>query len=243
LPVENLQERLAAMSALWDDTEATAGSLFEPPPPGDYEGLVHEFDFFEGGTPKQAFVKVRLQVQGENQYAGRFAEIVNSLEDPERLGFLKSLFNTLAGDDLGQAVLGRQYRLTDVAPETDFLISLLDVPVRFRVVASKKLNEETGKPYLNVYLNERLGQPVRQGDTAGRAGSTVAETQGQQINDELAQRKSDVPNDFDASTPPTTGSAPVQGQPLPRVDGCVCPAPEAGRFAEKCPIPGHGIPF
>lgn len=234
MSVDNLQERLAAMSALFDDVEPASGSLFEPPPPGDYEGLVYEFAFFEGGTPKQAFVKVVIDTQhdlnGNTQFAGRRAEIVNSLEDPERLPFLKALFDTLVGDDGGVSVLGRRYSITDVVPESPLLVALLDVPVRFRAVESKKVNQETGRPYLNIYLNERLGAAVRQGAVdPARAGNA-----------------SDVDNDtsgFDASVPPSAGAAVVEGAPLPKADGCICPAPEQGRFLETCQVPGHGIPF
>lgn len=229
MSVDNLQERLAAMSALFDDVEPASGSLFEPPPPGDYEGLVFEFAFFEGGTPKQAFVKVVIDTQrdlnGNAQFAGRRAEIVNSLEDPERLPFLKALFDTLVGDDGGVSVLGRRYSITDVVPESSLLVSLLDVPVRFRAVESKKANPETGKPYLNIYLNERLGAAVRQGAVdPARAGS------------------SDVDNDtsgFDASVPPAADDTPAKPA------GCICPNPQGGQFNLACPVVGHGedIPF
>lgn len=234
MPVDNLSDRLAALAAQFDAVEPATGSMFEPPPPNDYDGLVHEFDFFEGGNPTQAFVKVRLLTQqstdGNTQYGGRYAEVVNSLEDPERLPFLKALFDTLAG--------GQPYRLTDIAPETPFLISLLDVPVRFRVAESKKVNQETGKPYLNVYVKERTGQAVRQGDVGQRASMTP--TAGAAVEAELAQQltQQQAPQGSVTGEPPT-----VEGQPLPKVEGCICPAPEKGKFDERCTVPGHGIPF
>lgn len=250
MPVDNLSDRLAALAAQFDAVEPATGSLFEPPPPDDYDGLVHEFDFFEGGQPSQAFVKVRLLTQqstsGSTQYGGRYAEVVNSLEDPERLPFLKALFDTLAD--------GQPYRLTDIAPETPFLISLLDVPVRFRVAASKKINNETGKPYLNVYVNERTGPPIRQGDVGQRASMTPGA--GAAVEAELAAQLTGQASSATSPTtsqgqpygqPPAAAPAPhpanVQGQPLPKVAGCICPAPEKGQFDERCTVPGHGIPF
>jgi hypothetical protein len=87
MSIQDLEARLAAM----DDEFRRApseSSLYEPPPDGTYQALVDSWDHFEGGEPRQAFLKCVFQVQNHPDYGGRYAETIFSLEDPERLTFL-----------------------------------------------------------------------------------------------------------------------------------------------------------
>jgi hypothetical protein len=234
-PIDNLAERLKRNEEAFKAASADGpASLFDPPPDGDYQTLVHEFDFFEGGQPKQAYLKIRFQVQHHPEHAGRFCESVYSLEDPDRLDFLKSDLAKLVGRD---AVEGLNFAV-DLLPGSDFLESLLDVPVLVRVKTGTKINPRTEKPYVSIYLQQRLGDPVHGATPPGR----------------LPTSGSDVPNDTSGFDPVSQQVAedaenPLDVSPEARrealVDaGCVCEDPvavadgEAGGHVD-CPLPGH----
>jgi hypothetical protein len=51
-PIDNLADRLARVQSAFD---AAPVGFDNQPPDGDYQTLVHDFDFFQGGTPRRAY--------------------------------------------------------------------------------------------------------------------------------------------------------------------------------------------
>jgi hypothetical protein len=241
VPIDNLAERLARLQSNFQEASADGGSMYDPPPDDDYQALIHEFDFFEAGPPTQAFLKMRFQVQHHPEYGGRFADTVYSLEDPDRIDWLKKDLATLVGreqvEQLNDGV--------DLLPGSDFLESLLDVPVLIRVKRPGRKNAK-GYEIVNVYLQQRLGDQQRP------------------PQDRLPVSGSDVPNDTSAFDETAKHEA-EQARQLsedaenPLLDaqerrealleaGCICEDPVAVQDGDKttahvdCPLPGHA-PF
>lgn len=152
MSIENLEARLAQMAGAWEDAPTDTGSLFTPPPDGDYQALVHEFRFVEGGTPVQAFLVNAFQIDNDPEYSGRIVDTMFSLEDPERIKWLKAHFAKLGVDV-------EHVPITQIVPGSPLLNGLLDTPVLIRVKRSDKLDQRTGLPRVNIYLQERLGSP------------------------------------------------------------------------------------
>lgn len=243
-PIENLQARLERMQPAFEAAPDTPPSLFDPPPDGDYQTLLHEFDFFEGGQPKQAFLKMRFQVVHNEEYAGRFCETVYPLEDEERIGYLKRDLKTLGADM-------DSFRLVDCVPDSPFLIGLLDTPTLIRVKTGSKINEKTGKPYVSVYIEQKIGDAPQR-----RSARDMAR------REDLPERtgQSDVPDDtsdFEATRKAEQEAArdAKYGETIPEgtdeertaelvAAGCECEDPLAveaqpGTGSIECPIPGH----
>ena len=232
MPIDNLAERLARLNANFQDAPASS-SMYDAPPDDDYQALIHEFDFFEAGSPTQAFLKFRYQVQHHPEYGGRICDNVYNLEDPDRIEYLKRDLARLVGEEkVAQLNYG-----TDLLPGSDFLESLLDVPVLIRVKRPGKTNSK-GYEIVNVYLQQRLGEQQRP------------------AKDRLPTSGSDVPSDtkdFDETRAKEAQAAEDGGNPLFSAEerrealleaGCVCDDPVAvadggGGGSIECPVPGH----
>lgn len=174
MSVDNLEERLARQQEEYANVPAASnGEPDELPPDGDYQALVRAFDFFESkaGT---AYFKIELEIALDPEYKGRSVDVIRQLEprleqDQEswrkQLSFLKGDLKTL-----GVPV---DTPLTEIRPGSDVLRAVLDVPVEIAIRTSQSINQKTGQPYRNVYINERLGEPMRAGggdvppDTSG----------------------------------------------------------------------------
>lgn len=143
--VPNLKERLAAMNDAWQT--ADDGSQL---PDGTYQALVQAFDPIEGGG--RAFLKTVFVIQHHETYSGREVEVIHSLEDPDRIHYLRKHLRILG------------IELDDLGDLETVLHTALDVPVEIAVKASDRINDFTGLPYLNVYVNERLGDPLQRTD-------------------------------------------------------------------------------
>lgn len=152
MAIDNLEERLAAMQPAFTEASADTGSPFEPPPDGDYQALVKRFDFFESKAG-QAFLKTEMEVVHDQAYNGREVSVVHNLEDPERINYLKRHLDILGAD-----VKGLDLRL--IRPGSELLGSLCDTPVEITVKTSDRVDKD-GKPYRNIYVNRRLGEPIR----------------------------------------------------------------------------------
>lgn len=238
-PIDNFEARMAAVAAAFNQApDEGAGSQFDPPPDGEYQAILDSWDHFEGGTPTQAFIKAVCRVVNHPEVAGRKADIVNALEDPERIGWLKELLVKLGAREVCQAngwdFDHPQMFPALVVPGSPILRALVDTPVLIKVVTSDRQKPD-GSYYRNVYLQQRLGPP----------GSMAAPTQQQmpvapqpvqlpvnavtQLPPSPAQYQSDVttPQDLAAFPPPAgdpfafgQSQAPVQpqqqaGPPIP----------------------------
>jgi hypothetical protein len=153
-PIDNLAERLAGLNDDWQDAKTFSRNW---PPDGDYQALVHRFDFFEGGENNHAYLKTELEVQHDDDWHGTIVETIHDLEDPDRLGFLKQHLQTLG------------LELDSFSDLENRLSEVLDVPVAIRIKTSDKTDND-GNNYRNAYVNERLGGPIGSDvppDTAG----------------------------------------------------------------------------
>jgi hypothetical protein len=243
-PIENLADRLARVQSAFDAAPDEGASLFDPPPDGDYQCLVHEFDFFEGGEPRQAYMKIRFVVVHHDEQAGRFCEVVYTLEDPERIGYLRADLHKLgentANFDLAQEIASGA--LQD---------RLLDTPVLVRVKTGSKLNPKTGKPYVGVYVQRKLGEPDRSARPTTATNSTTAGLPNSDVPgagaDEFVHPQQasldDVP--FDGKEQPAPGQGNQEAHLRER--GCICEEPVKVELKQAvghvdCPLPGHA-PF
>jgi hypothetical protein len=111
---------------------------------------VEGFDTFESKAG-QLFLKTKLQLTGTgDRWDGETVECVHNLEDPERIGFAKKHL----------ATLGLDVQSLDLASLLDQLGQVLDVPVEVQVKRSDRTDDE-GNPYVNYYVNKRLGDRCR----------------------------------------------------------------------------------
>ena len=224
---DNLAERLARMQGAFQDAAADPSG---DPPDGDYQALVHRVEFFEAGSPTQAFIKIVFQIQHHPAQGGRETGSVFSLEDPERIGFLKAALARVVGservDQLNLAV--------DCLPGSEFIENeLLDVPVMVRVKRPGKTNSK-GYEIVNVYIQDRLGDQQRPPRAA--AGDTGDASEFEQTRAKEAQQAAE-----DADNPLFT--AEERREALIEA-GCVCDDPVAvadgaGGGSIECPVPGH----
>jgi hypothetical protein len=243
---ENLADRLARVQPAFDAAPDEDTDRFAPPPDGEYQTLVHEFDFFEGGDPKQAYMKIRFQVVHHPEQAGRFCEIVYTLEDPDRISYLRRDLARL-GEDTSRFDLACE--LTTGALQA----RLLDTPVLVRVKTGTKINPKTGTPYVSVYVQRRLGDPNRSArrDLERTGASDVpGAAPGEFVHPH--QTPYQTPGQTSLDDVPFTGDEPVSEgarnqEAHLRELGCICENPLAveTRLAAgnvDCPIPGHA-PF
>lgn len=132
------------LQAAWNDAPAQSGSIFDPPPDGEYDALVHEFEFIaweaKDGKPAGMGLKVNYQVCNDAKYTGRIVGDMFGLA-PERLGFLKGWLEQFGVDtnamSLGQLRPGIEGSVID---------PLLDKAV---VVKVRRKGQ-----YVNVYLQQ-----------------------------------------------------------------------------------------
>lgn len=169
---KEVEARLAAL----DDNFKSASS--EPmgydntlPEPGDYQTIFTRVEFFEKkDAPNNAFLKTVFEVQDDAMYQGKEIEMIYNLEPhkvplgqptPDRdaiemkLGFLKRDLKTMGVD-----VDGEDFSFAQVRPGSAIWEECLNAPFLIGVRDSKKVNPNTGSPYRNAYLNERLGAPI-----------------------------------------------------------------------------------
>lgn len=176
--INDLEGRLAAMQEAFNDAPTDSGSITELPPDGEYQALVKSFDVFESKAG-DLYLKTVLEVAFDREYAGREAPTIHSLDDPDRIKFLKTHLSRLGADV-------ENLDMREVRPGSELLTSLLDVPVAIAVRTSSK-TDANGVPYRNVYLNERLGNPMN-ANGAGVVG-------GPMLGGKVQQPATDVPAD------------------------------------------------
>jgi hypothetical protein len=149
---DDITAALDSLAEAFNSAPAQGGSIYDPPPDGDYQALVHEFNFvgwdakpaMNGQPAKPAGIglKVNYQITNDATYAGRVCGTMFNLH-PERIGYLKGWLSKLGVETDGLDI--RQLR-----PEPGGLLEkLLDTPVLIRVVRKGG--------YTNIYLEDRLG--------------------------------------------------------------------------------------
>ncbi len=237
--IPDLEARLAQVQAAFDAAPAEGPSQFDPPPDDDYQTLLHEYDFFEGGEPKQAYMKIRFQVQHHPEHAGRFCEKVYAIETEDGVGYLKADLHRL-GVDVGA------FQLTDISTGK-LQEQTLDLPVLVRVKTGSKINPKTGKAYVSVFIQQRLGDQIKRASTATlpTQGSDVPGAKGDEfVHPDQTKLEDDVPFTGEEETPKGQGNQAAQL----REQGCICEDPvkaeqDGKNFGDiECPVPGHA-PF
>lgn len=150
------REQLAALDDDFD--QAVVKQPGELPPDGTYQAIVDRFDFFESkGAYSHEFLKTELKIADEDHedLNGWPVDTVHCITDPERLAMVKDHLQRLGWE--------ADWRFSDIE---EHLPNFLDLPVEIAVVTSNKINEKTGQPYRNVYVNQVLGPPLNGGAPA-----------------------------------------------------------------------------
>lgn len=150
--VPNLRERLLAQQEAFAKAPVGGGAFVkEWPEDGTYQGLVRSFDHFETKVG-DACIKTELEVAFDPKYKGWCVEAIHNLENEERHHKTKEHFSK---------ILGRtDFEIVDLLDGSDLLAEMLDVPIEFAIKTSENINEKTGQPYRNVYVNQRLGDKL-----------------------------------------------------------------------------------
>lgn len=166
MPIENLEERLASLDDTFKSAPMEGGFTRFMPEPGLYQGILREIDFFES-KKGQAFLKLVFEIALHPEYAGQQIELTYNLEPDgnneereQKLGFLKRDLRTL-----GIPVESDEFSFAQVRPGSAIWDPVMDVPVSIEVKDSKRVNPDTGKPWRNAYVQDRLGDPLPVGTT------------------------------------------------------------------------------
>jgi len=150
-----LEAALSQNADAWTEAPAETGSIYDPPPEGEYEALVSGFEFIQwdaksADKPAGVALKVTYQVTNHSTYSGRVTSDMFTLTVPERLKWLKGWLNTMGVNVENMA-------LTDLRPVDTgdgLLDKLLDTPVLI-YVKHKVVN---GERRVNTYLRQVLGE-------------------------------------------------------------------------------------
>lgn len=235
-PIDNLADRLARVQSAFDTAPVGFDDM---PPDGEYQTLVHDFDFFESRTPpRRAYMKMRLQVQHHPEEAGRFVEKVYSIEEEDGIGYLKADLHRLGvnveGMNIGQAITSGA-----LAEE------LYDVPVLVRVKRPAGKTNKRGEQVVNVYIQQRLGDPDRsaRGFLERNGASDVPGTAAGEFVHPDQTSLDDVPFTGDETVEQGLRNQEARLREL----GCICEDPigvELGHAVGNidCGVPGHA-PF
>lgn len=170
--IPNLRERVAAGQQAFENAPADGGYSSDLPPDGTYQAIVKGFDFFEGKKSGDVFFKTVTTIAFDREYQGREAETIHNITDPEKLAWVKTHLSRL-GADVDNVELADL-----VAPGSEHLTALLDVPVEIAIKTSDN-TDENGAHYRNVYVNKRLGDALA-GDVVGgpRVGGRIEQPGG-----------------------------------------------------------------
>jgi hypothetical protein len=204
-------ERLKAMQEKFDEApQGGYGDPFQGIEDDDYQGRIDSWDMFPGKKdPSALFLKMVASIQHHPVHAGRPVDFLFNVTDPDRLGFLKDHFWNLGVAELDMAQL---------APGSELLSSLLDVPVLIGVYTNKK-------GYRNAVIRQRLDGEVH--SDLGTAQQQIESFEkGEGAKTALGEVQDEIDRNFKS-----------------KPEGCICPDPTKGQFDDDCQIPGHGIAF
>jgi hypothetical protein len=149
-----IEDRLAALDGDFKAAKepSRGGGSWMPDEDGDYQVIVERFDTFTNKAKTALFLKAELKIAN----------------NPERFGYLKADLRTmgLSPDD-------DDFSFGNLLTELE---QVLDVPLMVAVVTSNRVNEKTGENYRNIYLNQRLGAPLRRQDVERTGKSDIPAT-------------------------------------------------------------------
>lgn len=158
---DDLSAKLAALDEEFADAPVD-DDPYALPEPGTYQAILRRIDSFDSKAG-DFFLKLVYEIALDAKYEGREVDMLYNMTNTDvdgdmrrkRLGFLKKDLTTLGFDtDAEDFSLGQLY------PGSSVWEQVLDVPVELAIVDSKKTNPTTGRPYRNVYLNARMGDPL-----------------------------------------------------------------------------------
>lgn len=180
-----LAERMRQKQEKFDQAKVTSGYSQDWPPDGSYQALIRRFDFFEPKAPRAdgttAYLKTEFDIANHPEHDGRTVETIHALDSDEgwRIEALKTHFDRLGID---VATLD----LTELVPGSDTLQGLLDVPVEIAIKTSDQIDEKSGEPYRNLYVNKRLGDKLgSNGDVPAEAPTHAAAARSGRSDDEI----------------------------------------------------------
>jgi hypothetical protein len=174
--LDDLDRRMAQLDDQLDGARKYADDTSNwLPDPGTYQGILNDVDFFEQKKAPEgkAWLKLTWELQHTGSHDAEYAGLtVSKLYDLEphlvagpipasteevqrKIGFMLKDLKTL-----GVKTDDPDFSLALIRPGSPIWDGCLGAPYELAVVESKKINERTGKPYVNLYLNERLGGPL-----------------------------------------------------------------------------------
>jgi hypothetical protein len=174
--LDDLDRRMAQLDDQLDGARKYADDTSNwLPDPGTYQGILNDVDFFEQKKPPEgkAWLKLTWELQHTGSHDAEYAGLtVSKLYDLEphlaaksippsteeiqrKIGFMLKDLKTL-----GVKTDDPDFSLALIRPGSPIWDGCLGAPYELAVVESKKVNDRTGKPYVNLYLNERLGGPL-----------------------------------------------------------------------------------
>lgn len=157
-----LEKALAGgVSEAFEEAEARAGSIYDLPPDGEYQALIHLFEFMEYKDNKGIGLKVSYQITNDRVYAGRIAGDLFTIAsfkpdgtvDTSRIDWLKGWL-ALMGVDVAQFDIASELR-----PSSPTLEALLDTPVLIKIKRTQgKWPDGSPRTFENIYLVKPLGE-------------------------------------------------------------------------------------
>jgi hypothetical protein len=133
-----IQERLQGM----DDLYASVG---DDQPSGDFQAVIKRFDFFMGKSDGDAYLKTVLEIKHDPEHEGMEVEAIHNLTAKDKIKWTRKFLATIGYEG-------------DISSLVDGLEEYVGLPVSITIKVSDRINSFTGDPYLNVWVNQRLGE-------------------------------------------------------------------------------------
>jgi hypothetical protein len=218
------RQRIAQLKAMQESYDNAPVGGFGDPLQGieddDYQGRVDSWDMFPGKkNPNALYLKMVASIQHHPELAGRPIDFLFDVTDPDKLGFLKDHFYNLGVSELD---------MTQLAPGSELLNELLDVPVLIGVYTNKK-------GYRNAVIRKRLD-----GEVHSDLGTAQEQIAGFEAGDPDVKKPKGKGKPGGALAAVEEG---IERNFRNKPEGCICPDPTKGQFDDTCTIPGHGINF
>lgn len=133
-----IQERLKGMDEIYNNPE-------EGLPSGDFQAIIKRFDFFMGKRDGDAYMKTVLEIKHDPVHEGTEVEAIHNLTARDKVSWTRKYLATIGYEG-------------DVSSLVDGLEDYVGLPLSITVTVSDRINSFTGDPYLNVWVNQRLGE-------------------------------------------------------------------------------------